>query len=354
MKLPFNLDQGKVIKGLKIAGMAVGGLFLLIIAVGVVGGITSGLRMENLNIMSGGGSSVSSYAPASEMAYDEKAMNSDAGMAVGLSVRNVAPSPIVPPTPGGQATVGGDAEEYEAVSYNATVETRRLAEDCGAIAALKSRPEVVFESANETEHSCYYSFKVEKDKAAEVLAVVKGLDPRDLIEGTETLKPLVQDFTSQEDILKKKLAAIDETLVGAMKAYDEITRVATSARDAESLARIVDSKIKLIERLSQERLNVSAQLESLGREKARQLDRLDYTYFRVNVYENKFVDGQAIRDSWKAAVKNAIAEANRSVQDLTVGLVVLLLGLFQGAIYLLLGLVTVKYGWRLAKRIWKA
>jgi chromosome segregation ATPase len=259
----------------------------------------------------------------------------------------------MPPSPEPIGTVGIDAEEYEVTDYYASIETGNVEKTCGEVKALKERKEVVFENANEHDHGCSYTFKVENGTVAEVLDAIKELDPKDLSENVSTIKPVLDDYTSAEDILKKKLASVTETLENALKSYDEISAVATRTQNAEALARIIDSKVSLIERLSQEHLNINAQLEQLSRSKAQQLDRLDFTYFTVNVYENKLVDGEEIADSWKNAVRDAVRNANAVLQTLTVGLLVLLLGIAQYALYALLAIVVLKYVVKAGKWLWK-
>ena len=287
-----------------------------------------------------GGVAYDAISPSSY--YGETSMQS-------LSARNVAG--IMPPMPGN--TVGGDAEEYEATEYSANIETRDLENTCAAIEELKALDYVVFESANTYDRGCSYSFKVEHAHVGEVLAAIEALDPRDLSESIFTIKRQIDDFTSEEDILTRKLISIDETLRSAVKAYDDVTLLATRAQNVESLAKIIDSRLLLIERLTQERVNINAQLERLSRAKEQQLDRLVYTYFSVNVYENKFFDGEDIKDSWKQAVREFVQTVNESLQGITVNLVALLFLALQFAIYALLILIFAKYGWRLVKYIWE-
>ena len=132
-----------------------------------------------------------------------------------------------------------------------------------------------------------------------------------------------------------------------------MTALATRVQDVESLAKILDSKINIIERLTQERININAQLERLERSKAEQLDRLEYTYFSVNIFETKFVDGEALLDSWKESIKGFVRDVNSIAQDVTVNLVTLILRVLQLSLYLLIVLVVVKYGWKLVKYIWQ-
>ncbi|PIR93319.1 hypothetical protein COT99_01400 [Candidatus Falkowbacteria bacterium CG10_big_fil_rev_8_21_14_0_10_43_10] len=252
----------------------------------------------------------------------------------------------------GGVTMGADAEEFEVTEYSAAIETRRLEDTCARVAALKARDDVVFESAGEYEKSCNYSFKVKQDSVAEILSIINELDPKELNENTYTIKRLIDDYAGETEILEKKMASIEETLANAVKAYDDITNLATRVQDVESLAKIIDSKINIIERLTQEKINVNAQLERLERAKAEQLDRLDYTYFNIYVLENKFVDGQNLKDSWKIAVKEFIRDINEVVQDITVGLAAMIFFALQYIIYFFIILVIVKYGWHWTKKIW--
>lgn len=281
-----------------------------------------------------------------------------AGGSAGLSVRNVAgimpSSSAYPPIgPGGGYSTGTNAEEFEVTEYSASIETQDKEDTCTQIADLKSRSYVIFESANEHDRGCDYRFKVEHSRVPEILATIKGLDPKDLSENTYTIKNLVDDFSSETDILTKKRDSIDDTLKDALAAYDEITDVATANQDAESLAKIIDSKIQLIERLTQERININEQLDRLARAKAEQLDRLAYTYFNVSAYENRYLDGEHVADSWKNALRATINDVNTILQEATLGLIALLFLAAQWILYGLIVLFIAKYVWTWARQIWK-
>lgn len=289
-----------------------------------------------------------------QTAYDfdnSMAMESAGGYAtksVDLSLRNVSPTPAYD---GG--TTGSDAEDYEVTEYNARIETRDLAGTCAQVAELKAKDYVIFENANQADTYCNYTFKVKTDKAEEILAIIKELDPKDLDENTRTIKKLVEDYTSELEILNNKKYTIESTLSDAINSYDEIARVATRANDAESLAKIIDSKVRIIEKLSQERININAQIDRLSRSKAEQLDRLEYTYFYVNIYENKYVDFENIRDSWKRAVKNFVNDVNSIAQNVSINLITMILVILQYILYLIIILLIGKVVWNIGKRIWK-
>lgn len=288
--------------------------------------------------------------------YDEAAYDYGYGSdAVGLSARNVAmmePS-IAPIPPIGGYSTGNTAEEYEVTEYSASIETQDKTATCGKIASLKSYSYVIFESANEYDRGCDYRFKVEHARVAEILSFVKDLDPKDLNENTYTIKNLIDDYTSETEVLEKKRRAIDDTLEEALAAYDEITELATQSGDASSLAKIIDSKVQLIERLTQERININTQLDRLARAKAEQLDRLAYTYFNVSVHEQHYFDGDDLKDSWKASIQATIYEVNIIFQELTFGLIYVIFFAVQWIIYILLAVFVARHVWKWVKRIWK-
>lgn len=333
----------------KVAGLGLAALVVVAVGLSVVSSIFQGVpRLGGIATMDM--AMQPSYAPQyykEEMAYD----GGYGGGGIALSTRNAASSISYPyPQPGG--TTGDSAEEFEVTQYNASFESRDKSRECGAVSSLKAKDYVVFENANEGDRDCSYTFKVKHDKVEEVLTFIKDMGPRDLSENTYTIKNQIDDFTSETDILTKKLASIDETLSSALRAYDEIQRVATANQNADALAKIIDSKIQLIERLTQERININEQLDRYARMKSEQLDRLDYTYFYVSVYERAFVDGEALFDSWKEAIREFVQNLNQSAQDLTINLLYLVVLALQYILYILILVVLTKYVWRAAVYIW--
>lgn len=332
----LNLTPGKVFKVIGIIVAIIVVLSIISISRFSVGSI---YQSAGNGPMGSSGGGIMSASKSMGLSYGAEMSD------MALSQRNIAPSQAPQP--------GADLEDFEVTEYSASIQTRTLEEDCAALEDLKPHEYVIFESANRHKTGCNYSFKVEREHVEEVLEVIEKMDPKNLSESVRTIKKQVDDYTSEEEILERKLKSIDDTLESAIVSYDQISAVATSAQDAESLSKIIDSKIRIIERLTLERLSVAAQLERLGRNKAEQLDRLDYTYFRVNVYENKYVDGEQLVDSWKSKVRMFVLEVNKILQGLTLTLVALFLLVFQYLIYIFILLFIAKYAWRAAKRIWQ-
>jgi hypothetical protein len=333
-----KIDFTKPATIFKIVGLAIAAVLVLVFAYTMIGSSFKTLLNESQYSM-GGVSSESAIYNKNSTAYDEMS-------GYDLSVRNIAPG--APST-----TVGDTAEEYEVKEYNISVETRKLEDDCAAVADLKARADVIFEQSNFGDTICSFVFKVKKTAAAEVLEKINAMDPKEVNEYNFTIQNQVEDFTSRVEILQKKLDAIDETLDKAIGAYNEVTDLATRVSDVASLAKVIDSKINLIERLTDQRLAVSAELETISRLKAEQLDRVEYTNFSVTIYENKFFDGEALKDSWKAAVKNFVVSVNKAVQNISINLVGILFIILQILIYGFILLIVAKFTWKAIKYIWK-
>jgi len=329
---------------LKLAGLAIVVIAVIALAIRLITYSISPLKSGLSNNMG------LSYPSSDGISLGKASSNSYYAEDASLSARNVAPE--IMPSPNNN-TPGDDAENYEVKNYNANIETRNLEDTCNQINNFKSRTDVIFENVSKYEKSCNYTFKVKTASVNEILDIIKKLDPKELNENVYTIKNVINDYTSEVEILEKKLASIESTLNNAVKAYDGITDVATKTQDANALAKIIDSKIQIIEKLTQEKINITTNLDRLARSKAEQLDRLEYTYFTVYVYENKFVDGQNLKDSWKIAVKSFVTDTNKLVQDISINLVLWVLTILQYLLYFFIVLFVAKYVWKFAKIIWK-
>ncbi|MEA1962899.1 MAG: hypothetical protein U9M94_01520 [Patescibacteria group bacterium] len=333
----YNLKFSQI---LKIGGLAILGIIVLVFLFRVVGSSFSSLSRATLNSPKAG------FDKGMPFGVESLRSNADYAVSPQISARNIAQ------TQQQKSSTGNTAEDYEITEYNSTIETRNLKNTCAQVSMLKAKSYVIFENSNQYDTGCNFYFKVEKNYQEEILGVIKALNPKTLTENTRSIKNAIDDYTQEEDILKKKKMTIENTLNDAINSYDEISRVATQARDAESLAKIIDSKIRIIERLSQERINISVQLDRISRSKAEQLDRLSYTYFNIRIYENKYVNIDDLKDSWKAAIKKFVRDINKIIQDVSINLLAVILMILQYALYILILIITAKYGWKIAKNIW--
>jgi len=283
-----------------------------------------------------------------EMSYGREAAVSyqaPTGIAMDMDIMPV-------PTP--EFAPGPDAEAFEVKEYYATIETRSLQEDCAVIAELKSRTDIIFESTNEYERGCTYTFKVTKDQVAEVLVLLETLDPKEVNESTYTIKREVDMYTDEITILETKLTTLETMLAESLAAYEQVTALAMRTGDVEGMARIIEGKLAIVERLTQAKLDTVAQLDRLAQAKGDALDKLTYTYFHVSIYENDFVDGGELKDGWTAAVQNFVRELSTLAQDLTLGFVAFAFSVVKFVLYGTLVLFVARFGFRFAKRVWRA
>lgn len=248
---------------------------------------------------------------------------------------------------------GSDAEDYEVKTFNATIKTRKLEKVCGQIADLKTRPEVIFETANINEDNCYFSFKVKKANEAEIAAFVESLKPEDNNVNVQTIKGTLESYDKQLEILENKLTSIEDTLTKSQRAYDEVTKLATQKQDVESLAKIIDSKLNLIERLSTQRIQVKEEIDRYKQGKADEADRLNYSFFNVSVTKDLILDWKQIKESWKYEMRAFVENFNGVLQGISVNLLTYFIRFVQVAIYFFLSVFLLKYGWFAVKKIWK-
>jgi gas vesicle protein len=248
---------------------------------------------------------------------------------------------------------GDDAEAYEVKYYSGTVKTRKLDKTCAVISGLKGRPDVIFEDSNKNEDYCYYSFKVVKEKADEIVKIVEGLDPEVLNVNTQSIKKNIDVIEDELSILQNKLNSIEETLENAEDAYDDISDLATRQQDAETLAMVIDSKLNLIERLTTQKLQVKEQIDRYNESKANQMDRLNYTFFNINVYKDLIFDWKQIKDTWNYEAKQLVRDINEVFQAITLNLVTYLVRFAQFVLYLFISLFLLKFVWMGVKKIWK-
>lgn len=261
-----------------------------------------------------------------------------------------SPAPL-PPAPG-STNNGTSAEDFEITEYYANIKSHTIKNTCATIANLKALPYVIFNSATTDTTSCNYSFKVEHAHIAEVLATINGLDPENITANTYTIQAMIDSLESTQKILEQKLAAITAVLESAITAYDDITAQATNAKDIASLATIINSKVNLIQRLSQEKISINQELANLAYTTKDQLDRLQYTYFTVNITEELYFDTTRLKDSWQAAVRSFVANANIVLQGISIGLVVFLLYIVQYGLYLFIIYKIAAYSWRYVRKQW--
>ncbi len=333
---------------MKVVGVLIAGMIALVIAISLIGFAVSTLFSTRDNYESHRGFSGGGFDGAmAEMAFDEEASF------FSKSVSNLQAGSSIPLPPENEFSNGLDAEDFEVKNYNGTIRTRELDRTCDLIAAEKGKDYVIFESSNKNKENCYYRFKAKKENEKEIIDLIERLKPESFNANITSIKKSIENTESELDILSKKLASIEETLEDAQLSYDSISEIATRQQDAETLAKIIDSKLKLINQLSRERLSIKSQIERYNKSKAEQLDRLNFTFFNVNVYKDVLFDWKDIKESWKFEVRMLTNNINETLQAISLGLVSHLFKLALALVYLFGSLFLLKFVWKGVKRVWK-
>jgi len=353
---------------LKVAGTLILGAVVLALVIGMVGGalksILGGVGYGYRDEVSSGGMNVLQRAigevtgiggGSSHGVMPTKANSVSADYAVGYGAEDgywmEESMPPIYPAPQG----GVDAEKYEVQEYTAYYEKGNSEEICDTVEGLKPLSHVVFDSSNrsETGDSCWYSFRVERERADEVIAILKELDPREWNDNSYTIENSVSGTEFELALLNDRLDALTETINQTEEAYSDLVQIATNRGDVESLTQIIDNRINTLNRLNEQKRNTLEQIERYGRTGVQQEDQISYAHFSVSVQERKIVDWRNIGDSWINALRDLARDINNTLQGLVLGLISFVLAVVKALVYLGVLLVIVKIAWIGARRIWK-
>jgi len=317
----------------------------------IVGLVLFALALSVLRMFLVGSAGVShQMMPAMDYGYMNETKDYAMTDSVGIAMeRSIAPSAPIP-QPGG--SVGGDAEEYESLSYNATVKAGDHEPVCDVVESWKPLTYVVFEHASRSDTGCRYTFKVEREHAAAILEEVEALEPSDITANTQTLKRQVVEYDGQLQILLKREEHLKNTLEQAVDAYDQVTALATQVEDAEVLSTIIRNRINDIKRLTDEQIALSRQIDAVVRQSSELQDRIEYVSFSLYVQKYQVLDGDRMKDQWVRAMQQFVNNVNETVQALSLGLLSNLLKLIVLAIYITILVVVLKFGWHAAQRFW--
>jgi len=233
-----------------------------------------------------------------------------------------------------QDAVTKKAEKLERTSYDATIESRHFDDDCETIHSLKAKDEIIFVSSSQSKNSCQFSFKVEKGKEGAVLETLKNLLPKNLNESIYTIEQQITDTTRQKEILESQLQSIDITLKDAIASYEQVTKLSVQSLNATALATAINNKIDIIDRLSVKKLTIQNQIQSLTHGNDDTVRSTQYVQFNVYITKDMYIDIDAIKASWKYEVKNLLNSINGTIEDITLGFIVVLLLFGKYILYL--------------------
>lgn len=268
-----------------------------------------------------------------------------------MAGKMMASDGFIPPINQGGA-VDQQAENYEVKTVTVNYRTNKREETCAAVRALKSRKEVVFEFSDDGDESCNYRFKVIKEQEKEVTDLLRKLKPEYFSEQIETIQKSIVEVEDQLSILRKKLDSIESTIADAQKSYDELMALATRKENIDALAKLIDTKLNIINKLSDERTSINDQIQQYAKQRSELQEKLKYTSYNVVVTQDLYFDWKQIAQSWKEQTKMMIQNFNDVLQALSVGLVTFFIRAIQGVVYLAIAIGLLRLVWAMGKKIW--
>lgn len=251
-----------------------------------------------------------------------------------------------------QSTPTADAELYEVTSYQATIESRTMEDDCKAIQALKSDDAIIFLSSSVGKTSCSFNFKAKKSASQKALDAINILNPKQLTENVHTIEDTLITYDRRKEILENKLKTIDSILTDAVASYQEVSRLAVQTGSVTNLRQAINDKVDIVERLTQKKLAIEQELASISNSSSSDLDQTNYAQFSVYIVKDTFIDKDSLVSSWKNEIKRLVREINNSLQSITIGFLSILLTVATYILYLLVGILILKYLKKIILSIW--
>ncbi len=277
------------------------------------------------------------------------------------AVTNIASSKVAYDSYGGndsspvmyeQASVTEDAELYEVTSYQATIESRTMEEDCLTVQNLKADDAIIFLSSNVGKTSCSFNFKAKKSASQKALDAINGLDPKQLTENVHTIEDTLINYDRRKVILENKLKTIDSILTEAVASYQEVSRLAVQTGSVTNLRQAINDKVDIVERLTQKKLAIEQELSSISNSSSSDLEETNYAQFSVYIVKDAYIDKDSLVSSWKSEIKRLVREINNSIQAITIGFLSILFVIVKYILYLLVTVVLLKYLKKIIVMIW--
>lgn len=249
------------------------------------------------------------------------------------------------------------AEEFEQTSYYAFFDTRLFNETCTAIASLKPLNYVLFDYASENDSYCSYEFRVEEAYAPTVADAIRALYPDDFSANTATVAQTIEGQESERAYLERRLESLESTRAEAEDAYESLLEKAVTKGSVAELTNVVNSRLHIIERLTQDIQTVEEQLERLDATQTDTLEETLYEHFSVQVQKRVLIDWETMKNDWHNSVRDVLINLNKVLMLLSLGLIEFLTQALVSVFFIaiiVLGMVAATKYMRIAiQYIWK-
>ncbi|MCA9359929.1 hypothetical protein KC850_02730 [Candidatus Kaiserbacteria bacterium] len=245
-----------------------------------------------------------------------------------------------------------DLENFETTTYNITGKTRQFDEVCAVIKNLKNDDEIHFKNLNESTNSCSSVFFVEENKSEEILSLINSYKGVEYLRRTSSVTRYKQQLQSQTDILQQQLGNVQKSLYTAETQLNNLTNFYLTSEDVGTLSKRVNESLQLIDQLTQRKININRQLDSLFQQSADLEARMGVVEFSVNINRSNPIYPNKNSNKWE----RAWGELNETFTDTLIGLTaffgIFLLWVFRLTIYGIVLLIVMRAIWKLIKFLW--
>jgi hypothetical protein len=251
------------------------------------------------------------------------------------------------------------SNNYDVKSYNVTIESSKIEEDCTSILTWLNVDYVKKDTVSQSKHYCQFQVKVLKWKEQQFISFLNTFKVKDL---NTNITNIVKSYTNLADKIeetKKRLTEIEELLANSKSSYDELWNSLkiknVSAESIDALNKIILNKSELISKFTKERETLVDTLNMYTKQKQDYDEQIRYIDFYISVSENVLVDFQTIKDVWYNDYRQLLNTFNDTFRNLTVNLLSFMLKTINVVVYAVLSIFFVliwgKGLYRMGRRI---
>tara|TARA_B100000508_G_scaffold140815_1_gene143609 strand:- start:6549 stop:7562 length:1014 start_codon:yes stop_codon:yes gene_type:complete len=325
----------------KFIGIGILGIVFVLIFVSVILASLNSARSHSSSLSKQG--SVAMFAPnMPSMGMNADSVAMERGMADSLYYPTPQPA-------GGYSNL----EAYETASYNVTAKTRQFDNFCATLGSLKARADVDFKNLNSSTNYCNATFYTDEENAPSVLATLQQHAGVEVTHNVTSVTRHRQQIQSQTDIIRQQLASVSKSLAIAETEFDEIAAFAREQNDAETLSGAIREKLNLVDTLTQRKISLTSQLDSIYQQAADLEERMNVVEFHVSASRlTPIIAGESER-KWEQAWDELSDTLTDTLIGPTAFFGVFLLWVVRVTIYILVLLLVLRGLWKFVQFVWK-
>lgn len=260
---------------------------------------------------------------------------------------------FVPPSNPTNGGYTANLERYETTDYQVSGRIKDFASFCDTLETLKADDRYDFRTLQSSLNNCRATFYTEERYADEVLSQLQQNEGVQTSRVTQSVTRHREQIQSRSNIIQQQLNSVTNTLVAAEQAYDEIAGFAREERDTETYSEAITEKLRQVDQLTQRKISLTSQLDTLAQQAADLNERLGVVQIDVNVSRSYTLNPDKAARQWEQAWEMLTDTWTNFGIWLTVYLGIFLLFVAQWSLYLIILLVLARFGYKLARRIWK-